>query len=110
MVSAPEPGGGRSERKRGAITEAATERCLAAGYRGTSMDEIAAAAGVSKQTLYKQFSDKAQLFTEVVQAMVDAAGDPVHDAVLGLEATGHLETDPRARSPAGSSSSCCSRR
>ena len=76
MVSASEPGVSRSQRKRVAITEAATEGFLAAGYRGTSMDEIAAAAGVSKQTLYKQFSDKAQLFTEVVQAMVDAAGDP----------------------------------
>src|SRR5437764_4142943 len=84
---------GRTARKRAAITDAATTLFLRGGYRGTSMDEIAAAAGVSKQTLYKQFSDKAQLFSEVVQAMVTAASDPVHEAVQGLEGTGQLDAD-----------------
>jgi len=87
---------GRTERKRTAITAAATTLFLRGGYRGTSMDEIAAAAGVSKQTLYKQFSGKERLFTGVVEAMVTSASDPVHRAVGALEPTGDLEADLRA--------------
>lgn len=57
---------GRSPRKRQAITAEATTLFLRQGFRGTSMDEIAAAAAVSKQTVYKQFSDKEGLFREIV--------------------------------------------
>jgi len=60
--------GSRSARKRKAIVEAAETAFLENGYLGTSMDEIATAAAVSKQTVYKQFSDKEQLFTEIIQA------------------------------------------
>ena len=44
-------GGNRSARKRRAIMEAATTVFLRSGYLGTSMDEIAALAEVSKQTV-----------------------------------------------------------
>src|SRR5438477_89804 len=54
----------RSTRKRRAIVEAATAAFLRDGYRGTSMDEVAAKAGVSKQTVYKHFADKERLFSE----------------------------------------------
>jgi len=57
---------GRSARKRQAIMDAASEIFLANGYQGTSMDEIAALAEVSKQTVYKNFADKRQLFGEIV--------------------------------------------
>jgi len=48
------------------IREAATALFLRNGYLGTSMDEIAALAGVSKQTVYTHFADKERLFTELV--------------------------------------------
>jgi TetR/AcrR family transcriptional regulator, mexJK operon transcriptional repressor len=82
---------GRTERKQAAITAAATELFLRHGYRGTSMDEIAATAGVSKQTVYKQFADKGQLFCHVVEVLVNAASDPVYEAVRGLQVSGDLE-------------------
>ncbi len=50
----------------GVIRDAATALFLKNGYLGTSMDEIAAAAGVSKQTVYTHFADKERLFTELV--------------------------------------------
>ncbi len=49
---------------RGAIPE-----FLKNGYTRTSMDKVAKAAGVSKQTLYSHFKDKEGLFTALVKRM-----------------------------------------
>ena len=71
----PEPaaveGEGRTPRKRRAILAAATEAFLQHGYLGASMDEVAAKAGVSKQTVYKQFENKERLFAEIVLGTSD---------------------------------------
>ena len=85
----------RTQRKRRAILDAATEAFLRSGYRGTSMDEIAAAAGVSKQTVYKQFADKQRLFVEIVTGTVGEAADPVFDEVRELRESGDLHADLR---------------
>jgi len=55
----------------GTIREAAARLFLDHGYQGTSMDDIAAAAGVSKQTIYTHFSSKEQLFGELVLSNAD---------------------------------------
>ena len=86
---------GRSARKRRAILEAGTTLFLRQGYRGTSMDEIAAVAGVSKQTVYKQFADKQRLFSQIVAGTVDEVAGPVHDEVLTLEDSGDLDAELR---------------
>ncbi len=83
----------RSVRKRRAILAAATSVFLEKGYPGTSMDEIAAQANVSKQTVYKHFAGKQGLFTEMVSATVDEASGTVLDEVLNLEDSGDLEAD-----------------
>jgi TetR/AcrR family transcriptional regulator, mexJK operon transcriptional repressor len=97
--TAPTPaefeGEGRSARKRRAIIEAATTVFLSNGYLGTTMDEIAAVARVSKQTVYKHFADKERLFSEIVTAKVDEIANPNTDEVLKLEDTGDLERDLR---------------
>jgi TetR/AcrR family transcriptional regulator, mexJK operon transcriptional repressor len=49
---------GRSAGKRLAVLDAARAGFLSGGYLGTSMDEIAARAGVSKATVYNHFEDK----------------------------------------------------
>jgi TetR/AcrR family transcriptional repressor of mexJK operon len=61
----------RSARKHRAIVEAATTAFLNKGYPGTSMDEIAALAAVSKRTVYQHFSDKDRLFSEIVLSTTD---------------------------------------
>jgi TetR/AcrR family transcriptional repressor of mexJK operon len=63
----------RTDRKRRDIVEAATQLFLEQGYQGTSMDEIAAAAEVSKQTVYKQYVDKQQLFAAIVLGISERA-------------------------------------
>jgi TetR/AcrR family transcriptional regulator, mexJK operon transcriptional repressor len=93
--AAAQPPEGRSPRKRRAILEAAAALFLRNGYRGTSMDEIAALARASKQTVYKQFADKERLFSEIVTATVREISDPVHDEVRRLEDTGDVEADLR---------------
>ena len=68
----PEAGGGPA-RKRAAIVQAAIELFLAKGYDGASTDQIAAAASVSKQTLYNQFGDKQTLFQEIILGVTATA-------------------------------------
>jgi TetR/AcrR family transcriptional regulator, mexJK operon transcriptional repressor len=86
----------RSDRKRRAILDAATERFLRNGYLGTSMDEIAADATVSKQTVYKHFADKQRLFREIVAMTVDEISDPNYEAVVALQDSGDVGADLRA--------------
>jgi TetR/AcrR family transcriptional regulator, mexJK operon transcriptional repressor len=86
----------RSIRKRREILEAATTLFLRNGYLGTSMDEIAALARVSKQTVYKHFADKESLFSAIVTAAVDAAGDPVLEDATALAGSDDLAADLRA--------------
>jgi TetR/AcrR family transcriptional repressor of mexJK operon len=86
---------GRSARKRSAILEAAAKAFLDKGYRGTSMDEIAALAGVSKQTVYNHFADKERLFSAMVESAVGEVSDPVYEEVRRLEDSGDVEADLR---------------
>ena len=62
----------RGARKRATILEAAQQVFFANGFVGASMDQVAATAAVSKQTVYKHFSDKEALFRDVVTNVVRA--------------------------------------
>jgi len=85
----------RSARKRRVVVDAATTLFLRHGYLGTSMDQIAAFAGVSKPTVYKFFPDKEQLFTTIVMETLDRAGAPFLGELSGLAETGELADDLR---------------
>lgn len=62
------PGRPKDPTKRAAILDAAGRIFRQHGYEGTSMDQIAAEAGVSKLTVYSHFGDKSALFGTVVRA------------------------------------------
>jgi TetR/AcrR family transcriptional repressor of mexJK operon len=78
---------GRSARKRQAIVEAATALFLRDGYRNTSMDQVAADAAVSKQTVYKQFADKEQLFRAIVLGVTGNSAAIIADMTSVLRST-----------------------
>jgi TetR/AcrR family transcriptional regulator, mexJK operon transcriptional repressor len=56
-----------SAKKRQAILDAAIEAFLRSGW-AASVDDIAAAAGVGKQTVYRHFGDKQGLFLAALEA------------------------------------------
>ncbi|WKE65247.1 TetR/AcrR family transcriptional regulator [Gallaecimonas kandeliae] len=54
--------------RRAAITQAASEVFAQKGFQGTSVDDIARAAGVSKGSLYGYFKNKEDIFYATFQA------------------------------------------
>jgi AcrR family transcriptional regulator len=51
------------------ILQGAMQEFLAHGFAGTSMDRVAAAAGVSKATVYSHFADKEGLFKALIERL-----------------------------------------
>ncbi|MEN5313519.1 TetR/AcrR family transcriptional regulator [Pseudomonas koreensis] len=58
-----------TDRKREAIIQAAIAEFRANGFEVTSMDKIAATAGVSKRTVYNHFPSKEELFAEILNQL-----------------------------------------
>jgi TetR/AcrR family transcriptional repressor of mexJK operon len=67
--------------------EAATALFLRDGYRNTSMDQVAADAAVSKQTVYKQFADKEQLFRDIVLGVTSNSEAIINDITSVLHSS-----------------------
>lgn len=63
------PGRPKDLEKRAAILQAAKRLFTTQGFDGTSMDAIAAAAGVSKLTVYSHYQDKERLFIAAVECV-----------------------------------------
>jgi len=80
-----------STAKHVAIVMAARRIFVERGYGAASMDDVARAAGVAKQTVYKHFGSKAALFRAIVEGIAVDLLSPV--AVPGA---GTRETDPAA--------------
>jgi TetR/AcrR family transcriptional repressor of mexJK operon len=64
----------RVVRTRSAVVEAARTLFLRHGYAGTTMDDIAALAGITKRTMYNNYPDKDALFSQVVAEVITFAG------------------------------------
>ncbi|AMM19413.1 hypothetical protein AX769_03740 [Frondihabitans sp. PAMC 28766] len=62
------PGRKRSEVSRAAILEATRDELTAEGYDRLSIDRIATAAGVGKQTIYRWYPSKSELVADCILA------------------------------------------
>ena len=83
----------RQEAKRQQIRAAAATLFLGQGFAATSMDAVTAAAGVSKETLYRYYESKADLFADVLRDLIAdretasrSADAPVVRSISDLEA------------------------
>ena len=78
----------RSAQSHVAVLRAAAELAGRQGYASTSIEEIAAAAGVGKQTIYRWWPNKAALFIEVYGQLVppDLVADDTGTLAGDLEA------------------------
>ncbi|MCC8617745.1 TetR/AcrR family transcriptional regulator [Xanthomonas vesicatoria] len=66
-----------TDRKRHAILEAASAQFRQHGFEATSMDRVAATAGVSKRTVYNHFPSKDALFGEILRGLWQRSADAV---------------------------------
>jgi AcrR family transcriptional regulator len=73
------------ERRADVIRRAAIGVFAAQGFRGTSMADLARAAGVSRPALYQYFDNRADLFRAAFQALLEDATDA---ALAALAADG----------------------
>jgi len=71
VTTTPDPTVRLTDRKHAAILEAAVAEFRAAGFEATSMDRIAARAGVSKRTVYNHFPGKEALFVRILEEMLE---------------------------------------
>jgi TetR/AcrR family transcriptional repressor of mexJK operon len=83
-----------SQAKRQAILDAATAAFLKTGY-AASVDDIAASAGVGKQTVYRHFGDKQALFlAALAAARASQPGEGDGDGEAPATATATATIDP----------------
>jgi Transcriptional regulator len=73
---------------REAIVDAAERLFLARGFGSVSMDELAAAGGVARRTLYNQFTSKEDIFREM---LLRVSRQLEHAFPPGIETQGNVE-------------------
>jgi TetR/AcrR family transcriptional repressor of mexJK operon len=71
-------------RKGALILDTARQMFLERGYDATSLDDVAAASGVSKTTVYSNFADKEGLFSAVVLAVTERAEQIISELAATL--------------------------
>ncbi|MEU5083943.1 MULTISPECIES: TetR/AcrR family transcriptional regulator [Streptomyces] len=102
MASKPAPDATRrSEKSRRAIYAAALSLVAEAGYPKTTVEGIAARAGVGKQTIYRWWSSKADVLLEAFLDLAEQTARPAgHDGAghetAGIPDTGDLAADLKA--------------
>ncbi|BCM66528.1 MULTISPECIES: TetR/AcrR family transcriptional regulator [Streptomyces] len=97
MVSKPAPDATRrSEKSRRAIYAAALALVGEVGYPKTTVEAIAARAGVGKQTIYRWWSSKADVLLEAFLDLAEQAARAAGHAPDAIPDTGDLAADLKA--------------
>lgn len=65
---------------------------LERGYDGTTLDDVAAASGVAKTTVYNNFSDKQKLFSAVIDSINDRSAEITATVAGMLNSSEPIET------------------
>jgi AcrR family transcriptional regulator len=93
---------GLSARAHSKVLESATELFAERGIDATSVDAIAAAAGVSKATIYKHWADKDALCLEVMQYVheIDGGAPEVDSGDLRADLIAFLKYEPSRKKAA----------
>ncbi|MGW2884212.1 TetR/AcrR family transcriptional regulator [Streptomyces griseoruber] len=86
----------RSERSRRAIYEAALSLVAETGYPKTTIEGIAARAGVGKQTIYRWWGSKADVLLEAFLDLGEQAAEAAGHTPDPLPDTGDLAADLKA--------------
>jgi AcrR family transcriptional regulator len=73
----------RSAESHAAILQAAIELVVEGGLQGTSIEAIAARAGVGKATIYRRWKTKEDLFAEALRTVVLPLPDPDTGSLRG---------------------------
>lgn len=81
----------KSAEKSATILKGAMKEFLKHGYAGTSMDQIAKVAAVSKATVYSHFGDKESLFNAVIEDLVQEK----FQTVMSLDRPESFGQDPK---------------
>lgn len=84
----------RAEDRRAQLLRVASRLLADPATAGASMDEIAAAAGVTKPVLYRHFASKRDLVNEVLTEGIDRLAEVLQQAMVGADT-------PRAQVEAG---------
>ncbi|MFJ2604722.1 TetR/AcrR family transcriptional regulator [Streptomyces sp. NPDC091279] len=97
MVKEGSGGGGRrSERARRAIQDAALALVVEVGFAKTTVEGIAARAGVGKQTIYRWWPSKAEVLLEAFLALSERAALDAGQEPFVFPDTGDLAADLKA--------------
>jgi len=81
---------GRSEEARTAILEAADNLLVTRGFSGVTMEGIAAAAGVAKQTIYRWWRSKTDVLMDALLGDMAQASLPSNSGTLKADLIHHL--------------------
>lgn len=63
------------------IVDAATKSFSLFGYKATTMDQVAKLANVGKGTIYNFFTNKEQLFQEIVHSLIQEIKEAAEDSI-----------------------------
>jgi len=95
--------GGRNGRVRRAVFDATLDVLAGSGYSSLTIDSVAAAAGVNKTTIYRNWPTKAALILAAAEDRSEAlittksTGDPKRDLVAFLTSVAENITSPLGR-------------